>query len=72
MTAPAHHPTYLYCSSPDDCCWTYDPLAVLCEVDGEDWPCSTKRSHCSAAKAARLARWASGRVGRAALVEPAP
>lgn len=67
MVEAPHRPRYRYCTDPETCCHTYDPVAIQCEVDGEHWPCATKRSHCTPAKAARLQRWADSRIGRAPL-----
>lgn len=59
-----HRPEYIYCSDPEDCCGTWDPVAIICAEDGESWPCETKRSHHTAAYAARIKRWVDGRLGR--------
>lgn len=63
--AAVHRPRYQHCPDPEDCCYTYGPLAIRCAVDGEDWPCSTKRSHHTEQHAARLERWVENRIERA-------
>lgn len=63
-TTRPHSPRYLYCPDPETCCETWDPLAVLCAICGQDWPCATKRSHHTQAQIARLERWAQGRPQR--------
>lgn len=40
-----HHPHNVYCPEPEWCCQTWDRIALLCCVDGEPWPCATKREH---------------------------
>lgn len=39
MVQPIHSPRYLRCPDPDN------PYAIVCRIDGEDWPCAVKRSH---------------------------
>jgi hypothetical protein len=65
MHMEPHRPRYLYCpDDPDTCCGHPWPLAVYCDVDGERWPCETKRGHHTRAYAARIERWAQSRIGR--------
>jgi hypothetical protein len=62
--AAPHHPEYVYCSDPETCCWHWWPVVIVCAVDGQRWPCETKRAHHTEAHAARVKRWADGRIGR--------
>jgi len=64
------HPRYIYCSDPETCCGHWWPVSISCAVDGQQWPCETKRSHHTAAHGARLERWADSRRGRPALPDP--
>lgn len=64
VQAGTHRPRYTYCTSPEDCCYTYGPVAITCAADAQSWPCTTKRSHHTAAHAQRLARWVVARVQR--------
>lgn len=64
MSRP-HAPEYVYCSDPEWCCGHYHPVSVVCVLDGERWPCATKRSHHTEAQADRLQRWSENRRGRA-------
>lgn len=57
-----HAPKYRYCPDPDNCCWTYRPISIVCQVDGEDWPCGVKQSHHTDAHNARLARWVQQKI----------
>jgi hypothetical protein len=57
----AHHPHRMICGDPDCDCWQDaddgQPFNVLtCCIDGEDWPCNTKRGHEAARRAAHDAR----------------
>ena len=62
----AHHPEYVYCSEPDYCCGHDHPVAIVCAVDQQHWPCATKLAQHTETQGAKLRRWADGRIGRAA------
>lgn len=67
MQVQPHTPRYVYCSDPDVCCFTDHPVAIECAVDGQHWPCGTKRSHHTEAQVRRIRRWALGRTHRPAV-----
>lgn len=58
---PAHHPHLYICSDPDDDC--HDDLEdgkgfmefheLQCCVDGQKWPCETKKEHTEAKRKAK-------------------
>lgn len=53
VTRPAnepHHPNRRYLCDDPDCCDDGCPV-LICAVDGEDWPCTTKQEHVRARKA---------------------
>ena len=45
-----HHPNRWYLCDDPDCCVNGAPV-LLCAVDNERWPCSTKRAHVAARNA---------------------
>ena len=64
MGATDHRPQYIYCSDPEWCCGHYHPVAIVCAVDRQNWPCATKLAHHTEAEGARVQRWADSRLSR--------
>ena len=45
-----HHPNRWHLCDDPDCCDDGCPV-LTCAIDGEDWPCTTKREHVAKRKA---------------------